>query len=135
MKKIFLFIAISICSFAQAQYDTLVSISSYNGFARKAAPGSYNWSLDNKQMTLNVAVLTYDTSDNVINNLQIHPYSVTISTDGICVNPSTGMETPCSVSGSIPQYVFLRALSLKPVSIMSELLQYIQIADSNGAFN
>jgi len=141
MKKIFFLFAItiSIYSFGQlsiSPYDTLISISNspITGLARKAAPVSYLWQLSDRYMIVSVDILTYS-GDSVINNLQIHNYNVHINTDGICVNPSTGEEVPCSTVGSISQYVLLRSLSLKPVSIMYEILQYIQMADKNGTFN
>lgn len=134
MKNLLLIFAISLCSLAKAQYDTTISISSFGKYSRIAAPGAMVIDRDSKMISLSIHIIPIDSVGNAVNNPLIHPYVITISTEGICVL-ATGQEVPCSTENSFPQWYFLRKLSLMAVSEYAEEIQYIRLADSNGAFN
>ena len=135
MKKIFLFLAIAMCSIASAQVDTTVTISSFGGYSRTAQPILYAWNSDQQVMFMTVRITPYSSNGDTVNNSMVHPYERTVSTLETCVIPSTGAEVPCSTSGCIPQYTFLFYLSKSNLSLWQQKALYIKISDSNGAFN
>jgi hypothetical protein len=135
MKKILFLLTLAICSISSAQVDTTVTISSFQGYTRKAQPVEYSWNSQKQVMQMTVLITPYASNGDTVNNPMIRPYSRTISTEGTCVVASTGAEVPCTTDGCIPQYTFLFYLSKTNLSLWSQKVMYIQIADSNGAFN